>query len=525
MNIRTRVELYNIEETFTRPILVSLVKDIKNMVGIHPDTFTVLDVKDALIKEKKEDGEVEGYNTLKSEMVIVDYEENMIENEELKLDSMYDKDLAIFRDPDIDCTIRPLFHNRKINLKLSIRTKFKNRAYGMINKLKMMPANQEMYTYHVLEYGYILPVHVNRWLKMIYELKTKREQDKIDLEPWLASHFDDRLIYFNRADGGKKSRLGIRETQVRVPGYITSDLFNIKPDYDEEEKSWVIELEYEAILEKPVAVILEYPIIIWNTIIPKAFRNFIVPYKEPPRANFHAQHENTDVMNTRPLYTIHDDRDYLCIPEQDKPYIPENTGRKNMLSVLCQLDETKPTVLFNIQELGKIRFKECFLNFILDSEWKYIHEDNKSIIHMKLYENNKPKYDKIRMDEYGNVYSLEPLDYKKTYRVVFSLNTYLNGLDMVAYNRINKYMVKDLQDLKPERILEGNVVTFLYFSIFDIRLDIVDLERPMFYLRDTIKNYPVEHRLWDKYRVMNFFAPVVERMSSIDSDKTNEVRS
>lgn len=420
MLFRTRIDLQNIEETFTRPALVSIMKDVKHMLSIDPNTYTLFDVKDSLIKELTPDGELQGKNDIKSEMVLVDYEENMMDNEELCRDSQFDNDLAIFRDPDIQCSLRPIFHHRKFDIHFRYKTKFKNRAMGLTSRLKMMPATQSYYNYHNIEYSYILPVQANRWLKMVYTLKTKREQDKIDLEPYLASTFDDRVEYFNRADGAQgKSRLAIRERQTKAVGYITTDLYNIKPEYDEEEKNWVIELEYEVLLEKPVSLVAQYPIMIYNTLVPKPYRYFPQQYKKRELAGYMAKHDDKTVLNTRGLWEIYDDRYYLCVPEQDQPDVPDNPNRNMLLSVLCHVDDTDDKKLFNIKQLGKISFNQYVEEFII-REHEVMHIDNRSIFNMKLYVDGKAKFEKIRMDKDGNIFSIDPLDYHKTYRVIFS---------------------------------------------------------------------------------------------------------
>lgn len=449
MRFRTRVDLYNIEETFTRPVLVSLLKDIKNLLGINPDTYTVFDVKDALIKEKNAMGELEGFNTIKSEMVIVNYEENMMDNEELCLDSMFDNDMSIFRDHDIKCYMRPIFHNRKFNLNIRYKTKFKNRAFGLLGRLKMMPANGELYTYHNIEYSYILPVHVNRWLKMIYTLKTKRPQDKVDLETYLASMFDHRLEYFNRADGSNKSRLAIRESQLRIPGMITTDMFNIKNDYDEDKKEWVIEFDYEVFLEKPVSLIVEYPIMIYNTLIPKEYRNFIRIYKNRPNAAYVARHDDKSVQRTRDMWQINDDREYLCIPKEDQPDIPPNNKYNYLLSVLCSVDDNDEYKLFNIRELGpKAQFTSKAL-YIMLSEYKYIYKEDKTLFFMKLYVDGKPKFEALRMDPYGNISTVEKLDYHKTYRVVVGFNAKFWALLKPDKKRLNQ-LIQEANRLEKE---------------------------------------------------------------------------
>ena len=127
MDIKTRVELLNIEETFTRPMLVSITNDIKEMISLDKNTYTIYDMKDNLIQVKNKDGELEGFNTLTNEMVVVSYEENMTENDELTQNSLFNNDLSLFVDKDIGISIRPIYHHRKYNLQFIYKTKFKNR--------------------------------------------------------------------------------------------------------------------------------------------------------------------------------------------------------------------------------------------------------------------------------------------------------------------------------------------------------------------------------------------------------------
>ena len=510
MDIKTRVELLNIEETFTRPMLVSITNDIKEMVSLDKNTYTIYDMKDNLIQVKNKDGELEGFNTLTNEMVVVSYEENMTENDELTQNSLFNNDLSLFVDKDIGISIRPIYHHRKYNLQFIYKTKFKNRMVSLVNRLKMLPANSGWYTNHDIEYGYLIPTYVSKWLKTMYTLKTRREQDHEELEDFIKNGFDDRLDLLNRADGRPGSRLVIREAQIGLVGYLNSDLYNIRSDYDESTKEWTIELEYEFYVEKPVSLILEYPIIIYNRLVPKEYRDFINYKKESPRAYHIARHDNTDNLNYPPLYTSTGNNYHPTIPEEDRVQFPDTGYYGRILSVLVTVEDEDPRKLFNIKDLGKIRFKQTIIDYILEEEWDIIHDTSNSLFRIELFEGNDVKFDMIRMDKEGNIYSKEDLDYKKVYRVVFSINKYLNSLDYKAYNRLTRYVIKDFDKMALDHSNKDEIFFYIYLNLLDIRLDIMDKNNPFKYLRDDIY-IPTSNRLYADMKVENLYTGNVFR--------------
>ena len=50
--IRTRVDLYGIEESFTRPVLVTMVRNINTLLGIKRNIYVRFDNKESVIKSK-----------------------------------------------------------------------------------------------------------------------------------------------------------------------------------------------------------------------------------------------------------------------------------------------------------------------------------------------------------------------------------------------------------------------------------------------------------------------------------------
>ena len=83
-----------------------------------------------------------------------------------------------------------------------------------------------------------------------------------------------------------KSELVVREAQIDVPGYIIDDIYNLKPEYEEDFGYWTFEFNYGMIYEKPITLLAQYPVLIYNQIIDKQFRSFIEDgWREKPNIN------------------------------------------------------------------------------------------------------------------------------------------------------------------------------------------------------------------------------------------------
>lgn len=446
--IYTRFELQALEETVTRPILIEVGYGIKELLGIDKDTYTKYDIKDNIILRKNKLGNIKIDNTTKSEMMYVESTESGLEEHELALIPVRPDFRPIYVDKDIRAKFQPIHHPRRMSLRVKYLARSKSKMFSVVNRLKLYNANDGMYNDLSLSYSYSLPNYVGKLLIEINNLKNKRLDPALTLEEYINSTFDNRIDLANSIDGDIfKSNLVIRESQSRIEGYITDNLHDINPEYNEEAAEWSLEFEYTFVYEKPISLLLRYPILVYNTMINKFFRNFIKTKKLSKDAYRSARSSDLYAV-TEPdrSFKLRDGNYYLTVPEVDSeklPYPPAFYAR--MFSVLVIVDEEDRKTLFNINDIPKIKFREHVLKFILGSECEYVSDKFKSLFYIELYKDQAKDPSRVILYEDGTLRSEYDMDLKSTYRVVFNVLTDLNLLDKISYNRVKNYFKEEVE--------------------------------------------------------------------------------
>ena len=447
--IYTRFELQALEESVTRPILIMVSYGIKKMLGVDRDIYTKFDINDNLKIRKNKLGNIKIDNTTRSEMIYLESTETSYEEHELALIPVRPDFKPIYMDKDLDSKFQPIHLPRRITLRIKYLCRSKSKMFSVVNRLKLYTANDGMYNQHDLMYHYSLPMYVTKLLAELNNLKNKRLDPALSLEEYVNSTFDNRVDIANSIDGDiYKSDMIIRESQIGIEGYITDNIHDLNPEFDEESSEWSLEFEYTFVYEKPVSLLLKYPLVVYNTLIDKVFRNFT---KEKRRSKYaYRTARSSDLYKvTEPdrTFKFRDDNYYLTIPEVDReklPYPPSYYAR--MFTVLVLVNEENPTELFNINDIPKIKFRDHVLEFMLGSECKYVSDKFTSLFYIDLYRNKDRSNIRVILDEDGTLRTEYPMDMKGTYRVAFNVLTDLNMLNKSSYKRVKGYLQRELED-------------------------------------------------------------------------------
>ena len=275
--------------------------------------------------------------------------------------------------------------------------------------------------------------------------KRKRPDRQLSFSDYLARTFDTRLdLGGNLGKTIDNYTLYIREAQVNLEGYISDSVHDIKPEFDDNLNHWGITFRYRITFDKPVGLLLNYNMMVWNTPIAKEFRDFQHIENTSNRAIHPRSLRGVNLTTIgHPIWHTRPRKDYLTIPVEDNrlPNLITPRYLTRMFSVLTMVDSNDPTLLFNIDEIPNYRFKKSVYDMLLKSEYKWVGIPCCSVIFISLICGEVEQYEnRIIMDAEGNLRTTKPMDVTKTYRVMFSL---LNDLDMLnpgSTRRINRFI-------------------------------------------------------------------------------------
>lgn len=446
--MKTKIMLQGLEETVTRPIQIIVANDIKKLLGLGRDIYIAFDPTDERIaKIKNQLGDIDHDNTTFEEYILLETEESTEEGTELYMTTVKPDTYPIYQDIEIDSYIQAINQRRQLDFTFTYRNKSKSLVHSLANKLKLMTGDDGMYYRHELEYGYNIPPFVIKLLSHFNDLKNKRKRPdrQLSFSNYLARTFDTRLdLGGNLGKAIDNYTLYIREAQVNLEGYISDSVHDIKPEFDENLNHWGITFRYRITFDKPVGLLLNYNMMVWNTPIAKEFRDFQHIENTSNRAIHPRSLRGVNLTTIgHPIWHTRPRKDYLTIPMEDNrlPNLITPRYLTRMFSVLTMVDSNDPTLLFNIDEIPNYRFKKSVYDMLLKSEYKWVGIPCCSIIFISLICGEVEQYEnRIIMDAEGNLRTTKPMDVTKTYRVMFSL---LNDLDMLnpgSTRRINHYI-------------------------------------------------------------------------------------
>ena len=444
----TKIMLQGLEETVTRPIQIIVANDIKKLLGLGRDIYIAFDPTDERIaKIKNQLGDIDHDNTTFEEYILLETEESTEEGTELYMTTVKPDTYPIYQDIEIDSYIQAINQRRQLDFTFTYRNKSKSLVHSLANKLKLMTGDDGMYYRHELEYGYNIPPFVIKLLSHFNDLKNKRKRPdrQLSFSDYLARTFDTRLdLGGNLGKTIDNYTLYIREAQVNLEGYISDSVHDIKPEFDDNLNHWGITFRYRITFDKPVGLLLNYNMMVWNTPIAKEFRDFQHIENTSNRAIHPRSLRGVNLTTIgHPIWHTRPRKDYLTIPVEDNrlPNLITPRYLTRMFSVLTMVDSNDPTLLFNIDEIPNYRFKKSVYDMLLKSEYKWVGIPCCSVIFISLICGEVEQYEnRIIMDAEGNLRTTKPMDVTKTYRVMFSL---LNDLDMLnpgSTRRINRFI-------------------------------------------------------------------------------------
>lgn len=455
--ISVKLELYGLDESITRPLLIQFVNNMLIILGIDNKVYTVYDPKDNLIKKKTDTGNIIGNNTTLQEKVEIDYDETVEEGISLSLQKVANNYSPIYVDNDIGTKITPINSKRRLSVNFRYLCKSKSLANGLLNKLRNNILEENLDSLASFQYFYLIPNTGCLILKTFNDLKNNHNEFKLPLEDYLQEKFIEKIDFTNTLDGNiENSKLAIREKQLNIHIRTEDNPNEFKIEYDESTEFYTIEMNYSFVYTRPVSLVFEYPIMIYNQFLPNEFIKYTkrqeIYYKNSSFARYMqcvynaGGHQDTYFNGFLDTYN----GSHICLPAIDKNKIPDKSPYyKVFLSVLVQIKEGD-TQLFNINNLPNIEFSEKYYDFLI-SEKDFIGEQFQSLFYIQLEENDRINYNnKIKLDENGNLTTTYPLKRTNLYRVIF--NIMINPMFMPNFCklRIKNYCIDYLNQHNPK---------------------------------------------------------------------------
>ena len=425
---------------------------------------------------------------------------------------------AIFIDAETEVTLRPIYLTSDVVIQIRYHANSETEARRWYADMALKASMGRDCNLHTVSYKYSIPFPFVGLLEDIWKLREATAPYGESFKEYITNHASPRLTLFaNRA--GEKAMLGVSETQTRIIGLFDIQGIPELPVRESSTGSWEITFSYKFSYQRPDAVMVEYPIAVHNSFIPRGYLDESVKEDDPSKRETYNSKSyealsafecDKTMVQTRPSLP------YFRIPAFDDFTIPcPLQGMATIFTALCFLDDGRQDLL-NLAELGDIVIDSDILAFI-KAEAPYITDEYKSLFHVEVYRNNAnlPK-ETFTVDSNLNIKFTAPMDPRFKYRVRLACVVRINMLQWSSIERLGNYPKAAVKLLSSMNELLRLNPDFVYLG------DLPHLEEwhltYLYWVLTGRQKAPTSSYIWNDVNISNFTGNAGDRFTgSIDS--------
>lgn len=434
--------LPEIQESVVRPIVFSVIDDIKKITNINiptpiyfPGDVRKMHQSGSTIDSDNRDPVLSSQRNL-----FVEVEEDFHEDYIASVGALYKPEHPpIFVDPILDVTIVPVYVTSTIKIQLKFKTQSRTEAKKWRDDIIVKTSRLRIQNLHTVTYHYSMPEVIEDILYSIYERREATEGYNQTAAEYLISNATSRLTLIGDI-ANKSSILAIQEKQTRIIGLYDFEIAPEKSERDENTGSWISTMSYSFSYSRPTEISIKYPVMVHNQLMPEKYTTCVFDnpsldtsmYRHSQSLYALAMFESTTLLDNsqaiKPVYHV---------PEFDlfEP-ITVPVGTLTVFIALCSLDLPNKRYLMNLNEIDPFAIDKRILDFILAGEYQYITKPYRSVIQLQLFKDNEIHMnDVLQCDNLGNITSRVDLSPRQIHRVRFSILTDLTLLPPEDDNR------------------------------------------------------------------------------------------
>jgi hypothetical protein len=363
----------------------------------------------------------------------------------------------IFYDPALNVFVKNIYIPEKIKLKFKYISQSKQAATNFYNEFMVRLAQLRGQYEHTVSLHYPIESNVFDIIRTIHSLREHKHGYGDSIGDYLSKCLTVKAdIAFDSV--GKDATLVIPERRARVLGLFNSRLFD-KPEKND--SVYITDFTYEFTYDKPVMQVIDYPIMVHNQLMPPKYTQYVLDLEEPEFKEYRrtlSQLGFETFEQTNHIHRFLHKVGHFNVPVFDQ-FIPTNNapGTVTVATVLCSIEDDGRTLL-NLNELGDIAINQDLLDFMSDTEYRYMTTPYKSIFNLELY---REKYvssgGTLVCTPNLDVLGAKPLDPRRVNRVRFSICIDLSLLDRAAIERLaaNRPAAKIITDNLCDLFLRG----------------------------------------------------------------------
>lgn len=444
--------------TVTRPVVMDVIRQLMKKTGINLNTANILYPNElgqaiqpgSTVTHGEDDQKFPG-----TERVSVEVTENSYQNGTLAMAVMRSEQPFIFRDDRLNVWMRPAMSQTEVEIAFRYRAENKTQAQQWRDEMRVRMASGAPQLMHDVTYSWHIPPEYIPLLQEIHRLRELVAPYNENWETFFTNNLSQRVKKVVSQSGTGGSDLAVAETQMGIVGMFDFDTEPSKGEGSESNPTWTISFSYKFNYDKPVSCILNYPLMVHNQLLGKAFRPSVddQPYH-------HGKHQKRwpkslealdATSTTAKLLSISNGISLPAFDEFIPASVPNNSLR--IMTAMCQIDTTLDDVKYLMcldEQLSHDFILHEDIRAYLKAEYEFANKQNLSAFLISLYLNENlqgPYIDPdtrvqspaLHMDEDLNIFMTNTPNLRQMHHVRLGLIDDFTRMPQAAQDRLREH--------------------------------------------------------------------------------------
>jgi len=416
------LDLSDTYETIIRPISLDIIEAIKRSTGIPKNTRIIFADEGnkpinngSSLDDSTTDAIFDHGDSINLRVSALYTPESMLTS------AVYQKEhLEVFTDHKLGIHLTPVYGETELTMTVQYRAESKSAAERWQAGIKRKVAVGLKESIHDVDYHYLIPKHMLVMLVEFHELREQQAGYGEALQEYFQAHQSPKLTSLSNL-AGNATTVGVRETQRGIVGYYS---FDDIPELEQGESgsNWIAEFTYKVKFDRPTSMVIDYPLVIHNQLIPSKYIDLEADYNLKlstylagmTRYNFNHMLENRpEVGSGISGYSIPCFDNWL--PTQ---IIPSTT---TVARILLGLSPDNLTSVMSLTEMGDFAFDDIIVEYMKDVQQKLFLSGEAALM-VNLYSGELiVDSTKLSIDEDLNITVSDDLDLRNIYHVRVSI--------------------------------------------------------------------------------------------------------
>lgn len=185
---------------------------------------------------------------------------------------LYPDSISVFHDKALQVSLVPTIVPTKTTISVRFVCSSRVAAQNWQQAIRRQVAQRQFNPIHTVKFYYPIPMNHMYALSKIHEMREAQSGYGESFGQWLKDKFTNRFSVISNSVG-KGSQFVIREQQTNIIGYYDFGEEVEKVEKEDSAGSYAVSFTYSFFYERPDNVVLKFPTVIHNQIVPEEIRD------------------------------------------------------------------------------------------------------------------------------------------------------------------------------------------------------------------------------------------------------------